>query len=160
MEYFFAGVYSFAGLTLGAVVLAWGVVARRWGRGGGGGVLILWVGPVFLLATLVGYTEAPGHVFTYLPGLILAVAMLATTVRFRVAMVAGLVLVNVVVFWLWPPGWDGVLWGTLRTRRELAEHDRQLRECVRAIEERYPAQSTVLCHVDRKSTRLNSSHRT
>ncbi|MEI6085162.1 MAG: hypothetical protein WCS70_12785, partial [Verrucomicrobiota bacterium] len=142
---FFAGLYSFNGLLLGVVALLGALVQSRGKYPEAIRVILWWILPVFLLATMVGYTEAPGHVFTYLPALILLAAVFAGGLRRRPVLVA-IVVVNLLAFWVWPARWDGVLWGTLRTRRELQEHDQQLCNSAQVVREHFRPDETILCH--------------
>jgi hypothetical protein len=135
---FFAGLYCFDGLLLGVLFLP---------RARGGGFVWLWVVPVFLLATLAGYTEAPGHVMTYLPGLLLLVGAAVAQLRRRAAVLVSIVAVNVFAFVGWPHAWDRFAWGTMRTARELATHDQRLREAGAAIRSNCRPGGTVVCHL-------------
>jgi 4-amino-4-deoxy-L-arabinose transferase-like glycosyltransferase len=159
---FFAGLYCFDGLLLGMVILMAGLALYCFGLtperkksmleadGLGWRTIAAWIVPIFLLATMVGYTEAHGHVFTYLPGLFLLTGYVMGRIdnsRLGACLVAMVCTVNVLVFLAWPTGWDGVLWGTARTARELRTHDERLEKSVTAIRQRYNPQETVVCHI-------------
>jgi 4-amino-4-deoxy-L-arabinose transferase-like glycosyltransferase len=145
---FFAGLYCFNGLLLGVVSLPAALLVGNAENRTAYRFLLLWILPVFLLATLAGYTEAPGHVMTYLPGLLLMVGGAISQLPrkwSRTGMVIAIVAMNVFVFLAWPPGLDGVLWKTLRTNRELRTHDKQLEQCVVAVRKQFRPQDTVIC---------------
>jgi hypothetical protein len=148
-NFFFAGLYSFNGLWLATAAVLGAMTRWRGEFSDGRRMILLWCVPVFLLGTLVGYTEAPGHVFTYLPGLILlAASYLGGIARrtVRLGLVGAICLVNVAVFFGWPSKWDNLLWSTVRTRRELAEHDQQLCQTAAVIREHFRPNETILCH--------------
>ena len=111
--------------------------------------LWLWILPMLLLGTLVGYTEAPGHVFTYLPGLLMVGAVIAAQLQrrwIRTGVVTLVVAVNVFAFTAWPQKWSGIFFGTERTAREIRQHDAQLESLVRAIRSRYAPAQAILCY--------------
>ncbi|MCG3148857.1 MAG: hypothetical protein PCFJNLEI_02306 [Verrucomicrobiae bacterium] len=142
---FFAGLYSFNGVLLGSLAVVC-QLREHWGESER--FLVWWGLPVFLLATMVGYTEAPGHVFTYLPALVLFAASFVGRRWGRMAILGlvAMVVGNIFVFWAWPAKWDGILWGTLRTARELREHDQQLCKAASRIREQFRPGETILCH--------------
>lgn len=148
---FFAVLYCFNGLLLsGGILLA--VILRGKGAAFASGYrwIVMWIAPVFIIATFVGYSEAPGHVFTYLPGLFLLVGLFIGQLRLDVYRWIVLTLVcgvNLVSFWAWPVNLDGALWGTLRTRGELRNHDAALVRTVATIRGQFNPATTVVCHV-------------
>jgi hypothetical protein len=159
-NFFFVGLYCGNGLMLGVVLLAGALFYRAFGEGSDRRrewdrqhalavrFLWLWILPMVLLGTLVGYTEAPGHVFTYLPGWLMVAAVVAAQLRGRwmfTAVVGMVCAVNVFAFTAWPPQWDGIFWGTGRTAREIRQHDARLQATAQLVSSRYSPTEAVLC---------------
>jgi len=157
---FFAALYSFDGLMLGALVLFGGLIWFEFGLSAerrramlkqwwtAEWVMALWLLPVVALGTLVGYTEAPGHVFTYLPCLLLLVGFAADqlpSARWRVGVALVVCAGNAFIFIAWPQSWDGILWGTVHTAQRLRQHDERLVQTVDAIRAQYDPSKTVVC---------------
>jgi len=137
---FFAALFCLNALFLAALAVP------AAGRMPGTRVVLWWIVPVFLLAVAVGYTEAPGHVFTYLPGLILLAG--AGLARWRQWMPALVIGANLFVFLAWPPAWDGALWGTIPTARGLRGHDELIAKTVALVRAQYDPAETILLHQD------------
>ena len=131
-------------MMLGAIGLPFAF--RRGGGGQAFRLAALWILPVFLLAVAVGYSEAPGHVFTYLPCLLLLCGAGLARLRAGTVIVAVVCAFNLFVFFAWPRTWDGALWGTIPTARTLSEHDESMARTVRIIRERYNPEDTIICH--------------
>lgn len=145
---FFAAGYCWNGLGLAAVAVV--VALLHWReRGSTERMLAWWVGPMFLLGTVVGYTEVGGHVTSYLPGLVLLAAVVISRRsdrRWRGVVLTVVCGWNVVAF-LSPPRWmDGLAAHLARTAREIRQHDEQLGAMVQLIRDRYPPADTVVCH--------------
>ena len=157
---FFVGLYCWDGLLLGAVLLACALIARlrmergrkrNWDAAHGAAVrmLALWIGPMLVMGTAVAFTKQPGYVLSYLPGLIILVAVVANELRKRAlfgAVTASLCLVNAATFLAWPRQWDGVFFHVGRTARELREHDQELAQIVHAIRHQLDPKETIVCH--------------
>jgi len=142
---FFVGLYCANGLMLAAVVLTVVVVRRAWRMDRRPfQLLIVWVGSMFLMATVVGFTKQPGYVLNFLPGLLLLTAMILGRMPWPVTVL--ICAVNVAAFVAWPPAWDRVFFGTARTAREICERDRQLRVTAAAIRSQRAPGDTVICH--------------
>lgn len=97
--------YTFYALYATSVPLVAGILAWVWRRFAPGfpwGFLVLWVLPVMFFYSLVHIGD-PGYVFTFLPGLLLVAArFLAGLRRPGLALVAVLLLANVLVFLFHP----------------------------------------------------------
>jgi hypothetical protein len=141
---FFSGLYCLNGMMLGVIGLPFAF--RRGGGGPAFRLLALWILPVFLLAVAVGYSEAPGHVFTYLPCLLLLCGVGLARLRTGTAVAVAVCAFNLFVFFAWPRAWDGALWGTIPTARALGEHDELMARTIRIVRERYNPQDTIICH--------------
>jgi len=142
---FFAGLYCLEGAMLGALALPFAF--RRGGDRSALCLLALWAVPVYLLAVAVGYTEAPGHVSTYLPCLLLLCGVGLARMPARVAAVIAVCGFNLFVFLAWPRTWDKVLRGTIPTARTLRDHDALIARTVRLIRAQYKPEETIICHV-------------
>ncbi len=138
---FFLGLFCSNGLMLGVVPLA-GLIYRK--RDAAMNFVLLWVIPMILIAVCLSFIVLPGHVMCFLPGLILATAVVVA--RFPWAATAMLVGVNVFAFLAWPVAWDRVFYGTGLTARALCEHDRQLSRMVELIRLQYKPADTAIVH--------------
>lgn len=157
---FFAGIACWNGLVIGTALLAGALIVRvrmQSGRkkdwdakhGEAVRVLALWIGPMIVMGTAVAFTRYPGYVLSYLPGLIILVAVAAGQLRkpaVFVAVTAVICLVNAMVFLAWPQAWDGLFFHFGRTAREIREHDRQLAQMVYAIRSELNPSETVIYH--------------
>ena len=141
---FFAGLYCLNGTALGALALPFAL--RTYRDRTALHFLALWLVPVYLLGAVIGYTEAPGHVFTYLPCLLLLCGIGLARMRRRVTAVAVVCGFNLFVFLAWPRAWDKVLWGTIPTARTLRDHDTLIVRTVRLIRQQYKPEETIICH--------------
>ena len=141
---FFAGLYCLDGVMLGALALPF--TFRHDCDRGAFHLLALWLAPVCLLGVVVGYTEAPGHVFTYLPCLLLLCGIGLARVRARAVVVAAVCGFNLFVFLAWPLAWNNVLWGTVPTARMLRDQNALIVRTVRLIRQRYKPEETIICH--------------
>ena len=141
---FFSGLYCLNGMMLAVIGLPFAF--RRGGGGRGFRLLALWILPVFFLAVAVGYSEAPGHVFTYLPCLLLLCGVGLARLRAGTILVGAVCVFNLFLFFAWPRAWDGALWGTIPTARALQDHDELLALTVRIVRERYKPEDTIICH--------------
>ena len=152
---FFVGLFSANGLMLAVVALlgallyrARGMAAerkRQWGSDHARALQLLavWIGPMLLLATVVGFTKQPGYVLNFLPGLLLLAAVaLAGHPKLAVIVCA----FNIFTFIAWPPAWDGVFCGVGRTARLLRNHQRETLETITNICSRYSPADTIICH--------------
>jgi hypothetical protein len=98
----------------------------------------------------MGVTRQPGHVLTFLPGLLLLVAVAAAQIKESGAfavVTATICLTNAAVFLAWPRTWDGVFGGMGRTAREIRQHEMMLERDVELIRTRYVPADTVVCHL-------------
>jgi hypothetical protein len=157
---FFTGLYCWNGLVIGTALLAgvlivrvrmdhrrkqdWYAAHREALR-----VLALWIGPMMLFETMISFTKQPGYVLSYLPGLIILVAIAAGQLQkpavFGVV-TAVVCIVNAVVFLAWPRPWDGLFFHAGRTAREIREHDHQVAQMVFAIRNQLNPGETAICH--------------
>ena len=158
---FFVGVFCSSGLMFGVFLLAGALVYRarvcnterkhEWDRRHATAVrlLCLWILPMMFLGTVVGYTETPGHVFTYLPGLLLVTAVVAARLQRRwmyIGTVTAVCVVNVLTFTEAPQDWDRVFILTGYSAHQIREHDRQVASIVRAIHAQLKPEDTLVCH--------------
>jgi hypothetical protein len=154
---FFLGLFCANGLMLGVVPLAGGIVSRgafldpqkRREYGPALTFLLAWVLPAIAASVCIGYVAQPGHIVGFLPGLILAVALVATELKPRWlsgGAVAVLVAGNVFGFLAWPAGWDGVFFHTGCTARTLRVHDHDLSQAVAAIRDHFKPSEVVVYH--------------
>jgi hypothetical protein len=141
---FFAGLYCVNGIMLGALALP--MAFRRDRNANALRHLAIWGAPVFLLAVAVGYSEAPGHVFTYLPCLLLLCGAGVARTRRPALAAAAVCGFNLFVFLAWPRAWDPALWGTIPKARVLRAHDALIANTTRLIREQYRPDETILCH--------------
>jgi hypothetical protein len=151
---FLVGLFSANGLMLAGLVLLGALVfrvrwldperKRRWDHDHSRALqlLAIWIGPMLLFATVIGFTKQPGYVMDSLPGLLLlAAAALAGHPKLATLVCA----FNIFAFVAWPPAWDGVFFYVGRTARLLREHQQQTLETVAAIR-RYAPADTCICH--------------
>jgi 4-amino-4-deoxy-L-arabinose transferase-like glycosyltransferase len=158
---FFAALYSAGGLMFGVVVIIAGllVVLRQPAERRRAcieqnraalRVMAMWILPSAAVGTLLAFTVAAGHVFTYLPGLLLFVGVVVSHVPAmwrRIGVTAAVCLLNALAFLAWPQAWNGNLWGMVHTARVLHQHDEQLTHAVNAIRAQYQPSQTVVCHL-------------
>ncbi len=158
---FLVGLFSWNGLMLAVVPLVGGLLYRafrvpaerkqRWDNEHALAVrtLAIWIVPMLLLATAVGFTKQPGYVLSYLPGLLLLAAVAVAQLRKRWAFVSSTALVcavNMLAFVAWPRAWDGLFFGAGRTAREIHQHDQQLAQTISGLRAGYRPAEAVLCH--------------
>jgi len=112
-------------------------------------ILALWVVPMVLFGTTIGFTSQPGYVIGYLPALLVLGGAAVGTLRRRwlaVVLTALVTMVNVWVFTGWPVSGDGVLLGARPTAQAIREHDRQLARAVTAIRRHCAPDRVVILH--------------
>ena len=158
---FFVGLFCSSGLMFGALLLAGALVYRacvcdperklEWDRRHATAVrlLYLWILPMMFLGTVVGYTETPGHVFTYLPGLLLVTAVIAAQFQRRwiyIGTVTAVCGMNVLTFTAGPRDWDKIFILTGYSAHQIREHDGQVANIVRAIRAQLKPEDTLICH--------------
>lgn len=158
---FFTVLFCWNGLMLGVAVLAgalfyraFGCQAERrceWDRRNMMAVRILWLWilPMMMLGVLVGYTETPGHVFTYLPGWLLVTAIVVAQLQRRWMYIGAVTVVcamNAFTFTAWPRSWDEAFFGIGRTAREIREHDQQLAQVIHTIRRHLNPAEAAICH--------------
>jgi hypothetical protein len=157
---FFAALFCLNGLMLGAVVLiaallcrigwldvgskrAWDLEHRVPLR-----VVALWVLPMIVMATVVGFTKQPGYVLSYLPGMMVLIGGTVGCLRgnrFNVVATC-LVGVNVVAFVVQPLEWRRWGYGLARTAGEIRRHDEEIARAANAIRESFRGSDVALCH--------------
>jgi hypothetical protein len=156
------GEFCWNGLVLGAAVLgaaltyrvcacdaerkrAWDAEHKRALQ-----VLTIWLVPPVLLDTVVGFTKQPGYVLSYLPCLLLLVAVAVSQLRSGVVFagaVAALCAASAAVFLVLPRTWDDTLfygWGC--SAREIRVHDEQLASAVEMIRAECKPSTAIICH--------------
>ena len=119
---FFAALFCLSGLMLAVVPFVVTLVRRK-----AHPLLVVWVGAMWLMATLVGFTKQPGYVLNFLPGLLLLAAVALAPLRWPAT--AAVCAFNIFAFVAWPPAWDGAL-----------------RETVSIIRAQFAPAETVVCH--------------
>lgn len=146
-----------AGMLIGALFyrIGWMDDERRkaWRRAHGTALLTLsvWLLPMLLFGTAIGFTKQPGYVLSYLPVFLLLTGLVTAHLRRRGAFViatAAVCVVNVLMFISWPVAWDGMLGGVGRTGREIREHDAQLARTIQAIRTNFKPSEAVVCHAE------------
>ncbi len=152
---FFVGLFSVNGLMLAGVALLGALLyrarrmnaerKRRWDndRARALQLLAMWIVPMLLLATVIGFTKQPGYVLNFLPGLLLFAAVALAQVQWTATAVV--CAFNVFTFLAWPAAWDGVFFGVGRTARLLREHHRTTLATIAAIR-RYSPDEAFVCH--------------
>jgi len=154
------GMFCLNGLMLGAVLLAAALLYRvagleagrkqAWDREHASALSLLaaWIVSGILFG-VIGVTNQPGYVLTYLPGLLLLAAVAAARLKKPAAyagVAAAVCLVNAGTFLSWPQRWDGFFWGAGRTARVIREHDAELERLAALIRDRYAPSQAFLCH--------------
>jgi len=112
-------------------------------------VLAIWIVPMMVLGTVIGFTKQPGYVLSYLPGWFVLVGAVVASLKRKWQRMATIFVIcgmNIVAFVAWPPRWDGVFFKMARTAREIAEHDRQLSQIVATVRQSYSPKAVVICH--------------
>jgi hypothetical protein len=159
---FFVGLYCANGLMLGTVVLIWALLyrtfklkalqKRAWDQEHSRClmVLALWIGPMVVVG-IIGFTRQPGYVLSYLPALLLLLALVVAQLKktwIFVATSAVLCAVNAGAFLAWPRSWDGAFFGLGRTARAIRQHDELLTSLCRRIRSEFQPSNTLVCHAD------------
>lgn len=114
-------------------------------------VLTIWIIPMVVFGTVVGFTKQPGYVLSYLPALFLLTAAVVTslkTVMNRSLTIAIICAVNVVSFVAWPSLWNQVFFKMARTAHEIADHDNQISRIDMTIRRSYPPDEVAICHAE------------
>jgi hypothetical protein len=152
---FFVGLFGANGLMLAGLVLLGALLyrarrmdaerKRQWDHDHAQALqmLAMWIGPMLLSATVIGFTKQPGYVLNFLPGLLLLAAVALAQVQWTVTAVV--CAFNVITFVAWPPSWDGAFFGVGRTARLLREQQRETLATLAAIRQYSPNQVFV-CH--------------
>lgn len=158
---FFSAVFCVNGLMAGALALPaalgwrmWGMDGARrrdWNRGNVDAVWVLglWLVPMMLFGTVLGFTKQPGYVLGYLPGLLVIVGCATGSLRqssVRMMTVSVMVAVNVVGFLGWPEKWDGAFFGLARTAREIRTHDQNIDRTAKLIRAQFSPATTLMLH--------------
>ena len=158
---FFSAVFCVNGLVAGAIVLPVALGWRLWrldkirkrewdlAHGDAIRVLALWLVPMVMFGSVVGFTKQPGYVLSYLPGLLLIVAGAIASIRAAgiCAVVATIVIAsNIFGFLGWPARWDGMYFGLARTAREIRAHDRDIETVAQTIRERFKSDDALILH--------------
>ena len=114
-------------------------------------VLAIWIVPMMVLGTLIGFTKQPGYVLSYLPGWFVLIGAVVASLKGRcqrAGTISVVCAINVMAFAAWPPRWDGVFVGMGRTAREIAEHDAQLSRLVATVRRSYSPKEVTICYAD------------
>jgi hypothetical protein len=112
-------------------------------------VLAIWIVPMMVFGTVVGFTKQPGYVLSYLPAMFLLTAVVVASLkkpRHRSATIMAICIVNVVSFVAWPALWDRVFFEMARTAHEIATHDADISRIDAAIRKSYPPSEIVIGH--------------
>jgi hypothetical protein len=111
-------------------------------------VLALWIVPIALAGTVVGFTKQAGYVLGYLAALLLlcgvALARLRG-VRF-VAATTTVCAVNAATFLALPESWTPLLKGLNPTASEIRRHDEQMAQTISAIRTNFSPDHTIVYH--------------
>jgi hypothetical protein len=142
---FFAALFTLNGLMLAAVAVVVPILRRSWRwESRPFQLLAAWVGGMWVMATIIGFTKQPGYVLNFLPGLFLLAA--STLAQWRWPVTVVVCAINLFGFVGWPHSWDRVWFGTARTAREIRVRDQQLRDTVAAIRQQCNPDDTIVCH--------------
>ena len=111
--------------------------------------LAIWVLPMMILGTIIGFTKQPGYALSYLPGWFVLTGALVASLGVnwqKFGIISIICVANLAAFTVWPPRWDGVFYGTAPTAREIARHDAQLLRTVASIRKLYSPKDVALLH--------------
>ncbi len=117
-------------------------------------VLALWITPMLLFGLLM-YVERPGHVLNFFPAIVILASL--GLIRFSrqlaiprpwgpYAVFAVVAAVNTVVFLFAPPLVTRLSLGLRLSAGEIRDHDADLRACLQAIRQNWPAKNVILYH--------------
>jgi len=155
--------FCFNGLMLAAVVMVGALLyravrmsddqKRRWDGQHALAlqVLVVWLVPMVIFETVVGFTKQPGYVLSYLPAMFLLTAVVVASLkkpRYRSGLIVAIGAVNVISFVAWPSLWDRVFFGMARTAHEIAAHDADISRIDAAIRTSYSPTEVVICHAE------------
>jgi hypothetical protein len=111
--------------------------------------MAVWIIPMMILGTVIGFTKQPGYVLSYLPGWFVLAGITMTEIEGgwqRTVLISVVCGANIVIFAAWPAQWNGVFFGMGRSARQIAEHDARLSQIVDAIRWAYSPKEVVICH--------------
>ncbi len=160
---FFVGVSWWNGLLLGVMLPAGALLyrmlameterKRRWDAEHALALqtLAVWIVPMLLLGTAIGFTSQVGYVLNYLPGLLLLAGVVVAEFRKQWLFVEVTVIVCAVNAWAflaWPRSWDRVFFGAGLAARSIQEHDAQLAKTVGIARSRYNPADAIVCHAE------------
>jgi hypothetical protein len=114
-------------------------------------VLAVWIVPMVVFGTVVGFTKQPGYVLSYLPAMFLLTAVVVASLKsdlYRLAIIVSMCAVNVVSFVSWPAVWDRVFFDMARTAHEITAHDANISRIDAAIRRLYPPNEVTICHAE------------
>jgi len=157
---FFTGAFCWDGLVLGVFVIFGALLFRSkmsteqrqsWNNqyGLGLNLIMFWVLPMMAFGIFVAYTLTPGHIFSYLPGILLLVGVIISsfkTTKLFVTVTVILCLSNAFVFLAWPSALDGLFFHVGRTAREIRDHDDLMANTVSAIRLSCKPSEALVCH--------------
>jgi hypothetical protein len=113
--------------------------------------LAIWIVPMVVFGTVVGFTKQPGYVLSYLPAMFLLTAGVVASLkkaRHRLATIMAICGVNIVSFIAWPSIWNRVFFGMARTAHEINSHDADISRIDAAIRRSYSPDEVVICHAE------------
>jgi len=114
-------------------------------------VLAMWIVPMVIFGTAIGFTKQPGYVLSYLPAMFLLTAGVVVSLknaRHRSVAIVAICAVNVVSFIAWPALWDRVFFKMARTSHEIVSHDADISRIDAAIRRTYPPDEIVIGHAE------------
>jgi hypothetical protein len=114
-------------------------------------VLAVWIVPMVVFGTVLGFTKQPGYVLSYLPAMLLLAAAVVASLRstaYRSAMIVAVCAVNVVSFAAWPALWQRVFFGMARTAHEIASHDADISRIDAEIRRSYSPNEIIIGHAE------------
>jgi hypothetical protein len=114
-------------------------------------VLAVWVVPMVIFETVIGFTKQPGYVLSYLPAMFLLTAVVVASLknsRRRSAVIAAIGAVNVISFVAWPALWNRVFFEMARTAHEIAAHDADISRIDATVRKSYSPNEVVICHAE------------
>jgi 4-amino-4-deoxy-L-arabinose transferase-like glycosyltransferase len=108
-----------------------------------------WGLPIAILATVIGFTDQPGHALGLIPPLILLAAAALAAIRspfVRITTVAVICVTNAAAFLWMPKEWHRAFVGMGRTAQDIRAHDEAISQTVQTVRQRFSPQETILYH--------------
>lgn len=114
-------------------------------------VLAVWIVPMVVFGSVVGFTKQPGYVLSYLPAVFLLTAAVVDSLKntaYKWSVIIVICMTNVVAFVAWPALWNQLFFNMARTGHEIVAHDAQISRIDMAIRRSYPPDEVAIFHAE------------